>query len=113
VIKRTLMIVALGGALLAGGVIAVHASSHAATAVHSDVTLKAVGDQTADTDASASCTGQGTAAEAGNCTDSQNSSGPEDTTGAAASETTGAAAGETAGEGATGAMDTDNVESGP
>lgn len=102
-VNRTFMIVALGAALLGGAVSAAHASSTSApraATVHADLVLSSVSDQTADTDPTAPCTGQGTAAEAGDCTDSQNTTGPEDSTSAP-------------GTGETTGPDTDTTQSGP
>ena len=91
-IKKMLGVAVLGAALLGGGAGVSHLMgsplAHASTAMP-ELTLNAVGDQATDTDASAPCTGQGTANEAGNCADSQNQSGPADNTGAAETPDTG------------------------
>jgi hypothetical protein len=105
VLKRTIMVTALGVALIGGSARVTHASSvPARQAAAADLVLATVGGQTADTDASAPCIGAGTADEAGDCADSQNTAGPEDSTGAA--ETADAAE-------PAGAADTDTAKSGP
>jgi hypothetical protein len=79
-IRRALMVLGLGVALTGG----------AATAVHA---------QTADPDATAPCVAAtATTPETGNCDNSQNTLGPEDTASA---------------EGRTAGPDTNNVQSGP
>lgn len=86
-VKRTLMALRLGVALLGGGVAnTVHASSvvaaHPAAVVHADLVAGDTGDTTPDADANAPCaTDPTTGDQTGNCQDSQNQSGPQDTAG--------------------------------
>ena len=103
-IKRTLMALGLGVGLLSGGMAtAAHAGSHgtARPAVSSaDLVAGDSGAQTADTDPAAPCvTDAATGEQTGNCQDSQNAAGPEDTAG-------------TSGEAAPAGPDADTVQQG-
>ena len=104
-VKRTLMALGLGIALLGGGAAtAVHASTHAtlrpAAAVTADLVGGDTGAQTADTDPAAPCvTDAATGDQTGDCQDSQNTGGPADTAGAS-------------GEVAAAGPDTDTVQQG-
>lgn len=97
-VKRTLMALGLGVALLGGGVAStVHASNVVAahpTAVHAGLIAGDTGDTTADADANAPCaTDPTTGDQTGNCQDSQNQSGPQDNSGAEGPHQGGAADG--------------------
>jgi len=103
-VKRTFMALGLGVALLGGGVAnTVHASSVVAahpTAVHAGLIAGDTGDTTADADANAPCaTNPTTGDQTGNCQDSQNQSGPQDTSGSGGQDQGGTAdGGETPGQ---------------
>ena len=90
-IKRVLMTLGLSAALLGGGISAVHASSrvaaHPAAIVAADVIAGDTGAQTADTDPNAPCAvDAATGSETGDCQNSQNTAGPEDSGNAAAAD---------------------------
>ncbi len=89
-IKRTLMALGLGVALMGGAATAVHASSVVAAhpaAVQADLVAGATGDQTTDADANAPCATDAAGNQTGNCQDSQNASGPADNGGAEGPDT--------------------------
>ena len=99
-IKRTLMALGLGVALMGGAATAAHASSVVAAhpaAVQADLVAGATGDQTMDADANAPCATDAAGNQTGNCQDSQNASGPADNGG-----TPGAAEGPDSGAGQAG-----------
>lgn len=110
VLKKMLIIGALGVALIGAAAGAVHASSSAApAAVHAGV-VNTAADPAAESDAGVKCTGQGTAAEAGDCTDAASTAAEAK----GASEPKGAAEpADTSTETATSATDTDTTQSGP
>lgn len=104
-IKRTLMAVGLGMALLGGIATTTHASSHvqahpAYAAVHANLGSGGAEAQTAEADANVPCAIDATGAQTGNCQDSQNSAG-----GADSASTSGEGEGEATGP------DGDNVQS--
>jgi len=89
-IKRTLMTLGLGVALMGGAATAAHASSVVAAhpaAVQADLVGGTTGDQTTDADANAPCATDAAGNETGNCQDSQNASGPADNGGAEGPDT--------------------------
>jgi len=89
-IKRTLMTLGLGVALMGGAATAAHASSVVAAhpaAVQADLVAGATGDQTTDADANAPCATDAAGNQTGNCQDSQNASGPADNGGAEGPDT--------------------------
>jgi len=102
-IKRTLLALGLGMALLGGAATTGHAGSHVAArpaAVHADLIVSSVGAQTGDTDANAPCVAAtATTPETGDCQNSQNTAGPEDNPRPPGEDRQG--------------PDTDNVQSGP
>lgn len=101
-IKRTLMVMGLGMALLGGVATTTFASSHVSahpTTARAGVMAGETDAQAADTDVSAPCATDATGNQTGDCQNSQNASGPEDN-GAAGSE------------GDIGGPDTGNVQTG-
>ncbi len=102
-IKRTLMTLGLGLGLLSGVSASAHASSRLVAypaVVTADLVATYTGVQTADSDPNAPCaTDPTTGAETGDCQNSQNTAGPEDSSGAT-------------GESGTSGSDGDNVQQG-
>lgn len=103
-VKRTLMAVGLGVGLLGGAATAVHASTQVAArpaAVHASTratarpaTVRAqaeepreTADRAGEADATVPCATDGQGNQTGNCQDSQNAAGPQDTSSAAESST--------------------------
>jgi hypothetical protein len=88
--KRTLMGAGLGLALLGGTATAVHTygsgNAHAAT-VQTDLKVVDTAPQATDTDPTAPCAVDASGVETGDCQNSQNATGPEDSAATSESDT--------------------------
>jgi len=92
-LKRALIGAGLGLALLGGVAGSTHANTpvSAHRAVPADLRVLSTGPQAVDADANAPCGVDATGAQIGNCQDSQNAAGPEDSAGGADSAVDGSA----------------------
>jgi hypothetical protein len=90
-IKRAILGAGLGMALLAGGFTATHTTGAAAApqaAVHSDLKVLSTSAQVVDPDPTAACAVDASGVETGDCQNSQNATGPEDSAAVSEADTT-------------------------